>query len=57
MSHHAQALRAGGGFPGWIAACDCGWCPDVVHDDAQAAAMAAAAHVLDNRPTETTDGA
>lgn len=48
-------FRAGGGMPGWVAACGCGWCPDVVHDDAQAAAMAAAAHVLDNRPTETTD--
>lgn len=53
--HHAEVFRAGGGVPGFLWGCRCGACPDVVHDDAQAAAMAAAAHVLDNRPTETTE--
>jgi len=55
--HEVEIRRASGSLGGYLAWCttdDCGWCPDVVHPNAQAAALAAAAHVLENRPTETT---
>lgn len=53
MTHEAEIRKASGRLGGFIAMCpECSWCPDVVHPNAQAAALAAAAHVLENRPTE-----
>jgi hypothetical protein len=57
-AHTAEIRRASGSLGGFLAWCttdDCGWRPDVVHPNAQAATIAAATHVLDNRPTETTE--
>jgi hypothetical protein len=53
VSHDATTFRASGHLGGWYWAYECGECPDVVHPNAQAAAIAAATHVLDNRPAET----
>lgn len=55
MTHDATTFRASGHLGGWYWGCSCGLAPDIVHPDAQGAALAAAAHVLENRPTETTE--
>jgi hypothetical protein len=52
--HEGDILRASGSLGGWLAACACGWCPDVVYPTAGEAATAVGRHVLDHNRQETT---
>ncbi len=52
--HEGDILRATSPLGHWIAACACGWCPDVTYPSAGEAATAVGRHVLDHNRQETT---